>query len=286
MKNAATTGHGNRRLSRRAAADRSGRLAAHEIAGFSICAFELRPEYRMGTHAHARSGLVLPLAGHFRAMIGSRTLDVLDDMVAVLPGDLLHHESVGPRGSSCLLVIPHALGPRDENGLDLESAASARRPDLARLGRHLWCELGTEDSPTSLVAESLLLDLFAASPSAPAEEWDAAPAWIRRVEELVQDRFADPLTHEEIAREIGVSREHLARTFRRFAGIPLGVFVRRIRVLRAARGLRESQRSIAQIAVQCGFADHSHLARTFRRHFQLSPLEYRARLVRGGGRGS
>jgi AraC family transcriptional regulator len=260
---------------------RSGRVAAYELAGFSVCEFALPRGYRMGLHAHSHSGLVLPLAGRFRAIASRRELDAVGDTVAILPGDAPHVECVGPEGASCLLVVPPKNRPLERSGLDLDHPASLDRPDLAATGALLHRELRATDRSAALIAEGLLLDLFAVSPTAPTMEWSAAPAWIHRVEELVRDRFSETLTHGEIAREVGVSREHLARTFRQFAGLPLGVFVRRIRLLRAARRLRDTRRPIAHIAAQCGFADQSHLSRLFRRHFEQSPTEYRARLGTG-----
>lgn len=235
----------------------------------------------MEAHAHDRSGLVLPLTGRFRAIAGRRELEAVGDRVAVLPGDAPHRESVGPDGARCLLVVPEATRPLGGNGLDLDVPGDRLRPDLASLGRLLRRELHASGATATFVAEGLLLDLFGASPTEPSGNWGAAPAWIRRVEELVRDRFAEPLTHEEIAREVGVSREHLARSFHRFAGLPLGAFVRRVRLLRAARRLRDGRPTITQIAHQCGFADHSHLTRSFRRHFDQTPAEYRERVRTG-----
>lgn len=256
---------------------RAGRVARHDLAGFSVCEFALPPGYRMGAHSHDRSGLVLPLGGRFHAVAGGRALEAAGSRVAVLPGDTPHVESVGAEGARCLLVIPEAARPVEPRALDLDQARSWDRSDLAATGALLRRELRATDRSATLVAEGLLLDLFAASPTAPTGRWSAAPSWVRRAEELVRDRYAEPLTHDEIAREVGVSREHLARTFRRFSGLPLGVFVRRIRLLRAARRLRETPRPIAHIAAQCGFADHSHLGRAFRRHFDQTPAEYRGR---------
>lgn len=256
----------------------SGRVARHQAAGFSICEFRLPPGYRMGAHAHDQSGLVLPLDGSFRAVADGRALDAVGDRVAVLPGDAPHHESAGPGGARCLLVIPGPPATREAIGLDLDQARSEVRPDLARIGRTLVRELRAGDPDVSLFVESLLLELFAAAPAVVADDWAAAPDWLRRAEELVRDRYADPLSHDEIAREVGVTREHLARSFRRYAGTTLGAFVRRIRVLRAARELREGGRPIAQVAAGCGFADHSHLGRVFRRHFRQTPAQYRERV--------
>jgi AraC family transcriptional regulator len=53
-------------------------------------------------------------------------------------------------------------------------------------------------------------------------------------------------------------------------------YSRRLRLEWAAAQLTE-QRSLAQIAVEAGFAGQSHFTRAFRRHFGVTPGRYRAR---------
>ena len=70
---------------------------------------------------------------------------------------------------------------------------------------------------------------------------------------------------------------HLARVFRRHHGCSMGEYARRLRVERAAEALTSTGLPIGRIAHRTGFADHSHLSRTFRRMTGESPSEYRAR---------
>ncbi|MDX1661338.1 MAG: AraC family transcriptional regulator [Gemmatimonadota bacterium] len=234
--------------------------------------FDLPPGYRMPAHEHRRSGVVLPIRGRYRARMRDRSLDAVDRRVVVLPEGAPHREDVGEEGARCLLV--HSPGGEGVGDVALDDPRSAERPRAARLGRLLHRELG---DATPLVVESLLLELFDVRPGSTTVA-SGSPGWMTRVLELVRDRYADRVTHDEIASEAGVSREHLARTFRRCHGLSLGAYVRKIRLLEAARLLREDDRPVAAIAARCGFADHSHLGRTFRRHFQRTPSEYRSRV--------
>lgn len=253
------------------------------MAGFTVGVFDLPAGYRMDVHEHRRSGLVLPLRGRYRARIGDRDLEAGDDRIVVLPAGAPHRETAGAGGSRCLLVLPRRRIHSETDDVDLDVPRATARPDLVRLGRVLDAELREGDTAARMVAESLLLELFASRPPGATMPATGSPGWMARVLDLVRDRYAESLGHDEIAAEAGVSREHLARTFRRLHGLPLGAYIRRIRVFEAARRLRDGQAPVARVATRCGFADHSHLTRTFRRHFDLTPTEYRSR-VRVAGR--
>jgi AraC family transcriptional regulator len=59
-------------------------------------------------------------------------------------------------------------------------------------------------------------------------------------------------------------------------GVPLGSFARDVRLDRVADRLAHSNARILDIALDAGFADQSHLTRSFRKRFGMTPGEYRA----------
>jgi AraC family transcriptional regulator len=70
---------------------------------------------------------------------------------------------------------------------------------------------------------------------------------------------------------------HLARTYRRHRRQTVGDRIRELRLDHACRWLATTCDSIADIALRCGFADQSHLARLMRRRLGVTPSQYRAR---------
>jgi AraC family transcriptional regulator len=97
-----------------------------------------------------------------------------------------------------------------------------------------------------------------------------------RVRELLQSRFAENLSLGEIAMTAGISAAHLARSFRECQGCTVGEYVRNLRVESACRRLAGSDDGLAQIALAAGFADQSHLTRTFKRHMRITPAAFRS----------
>lgn len=88
---------------------------------------------------------------------------------------------------------------------------------------------------------------------------------------LMQQNIDTPLSVEDIARRIGHSKRQLERHFRTALDTsPQAAFLT-IRLSLAHHLILTSEKSIAQIAVDCGFCDSSHLSRMFRRRFETTP---------------
>jgi AraC family transcriptional regulator len=106
-----------------------------------------------------------------------------------------------------------------------------------------------------------------------------APARLRRVRELVDDRLGSPLTVEDMAEAAGLSRAHFTRCFHASTGCTPYGYVRERRVARARELLQSSRLSIAEVAVMTGFHSQSHLGRVFRGATGMTPGEYRRRMA-------
>lgn len=104
------------------------------------------------------------------------------------------------------------------------------------------------------------------------------PAWLHKALELLHDRYVEDLSMAEIAASVGVHPIHLARSFRRYFRCTPGDFGRFRRLEMAAQLLTRTVRPLAEVALQCGFADQSHFSKIFARCLGLPPGEYR-RLV-------
>jgi AraC-like DNA-binding protein len=114
-----------------------------------------------------------------------------------------------------------------------------------------------------------------AAPIGPARSLAAADARVARIREMLADRAAENVTLEELAAAAGLSRFHLIRAFRRKYGVTPFAYQRNLRIERARAVLRTG-RSIAVAAAEAGFADQSHLGRSFRAVMGSTPGEYRA----------
>jgi len=111
---------------------------------------------------------------------------------------------------------------------------------------------------------------------------DAQPPGPRRIESvkeavaLAPDRKWTLADLAEIAR---MSPYHLAHVFRREVGLPVYAYVLRLRLAQALSAVIDSDADITTIALDAGFASHSHFTLHFRTLFGVTP----AALRRGAG---
>ncbi len=94
--------------------------------------------------------------------------------------------------------------------------------------------------------------------------------------ELERDLSAQPGV-AELARRLGVTREHLTRIFRREYGLPPHEYLNRARIREAGRLLRETELKQSAIAERLGFAGMPTFYRVFRQILGVTPGEYRRR---------
>ena len=83
------------------------------------------------------------------------------------------------------------------------------------------------------------------------------------------------LSLADLAQAAGLSPTHFARRFKATTGSAPHQHVMRLRLQRAQRLLRETPRSIAQVAFECGFAHQAHLTRVFKRMAGITPAAFR-----------
>lgn len=95
------------------------------------------------------------------------------------------------------------------------------------------------------------------------------------VKALLARRFNEPLTLEQIAREVASSPFHLSRVFRRHSGFTLHGYLNQLRLRVALDRLREPGLELTDLALDLGYSSHSHFTHAFRRAFGVTPSALR-----------
>ncbi|MEM9595223.1 MAG: AraC family transcriptional regulator [Acidobacteriota bacterium] len=105
-------------------------------------------------------------------------------------------------------------------------------------------------------------------------------ALVEAARERLASRVSKPLSLAELARDLGYSSYHLARTFRAGTGTTLHRYRLSLRLHRAVDRLLDGEDDLTNLAFDLGFSSHSHFSATFRRHLDSTPSA--ARLGRTG----
>jgi len=97
---------------------------------------------------------------------------------------------------------------------------------------------------------------------------------LRSVIEYIEGHLGSDPTLEEMAAVARLSPYHFARQFRSATGLPPHQFVIARRVERAKQLMQEGGFSLAQVAMNAGFSDQSHLSRHFKRLVGVTPGQF------------
>lgn len=199
-----------------------------------------------------------------------------------------HAEAVAPTGSGVDLGFLSAWDRRSEKvapRLDADAAATASvHGALLRLAQAWFAPASAEGRLLALRFHLLevLLQLrraFIAKGGEPETISTRAEreARLGRVLEFVAQRCDGPVAQPEVARVAGMSTSRFRAFFKETTGWGFADYLRDLRLERAARLLRETNESVAEVACQTGFSDQSHLQRLFKAKHGISPLAYRKR---------
>ena len=95
---------------------------------------------------------------------------------------------------------------------------------------------------------------------------------------IMDETIEDPITPSQIAERLGISTRQLERLFGRYLNSTPKHYFMEKRLLRAQNLLVQTEQSITEIAMACGFQSTSHFSKVFRGHFGKSPLSHRTTL--------
>lgn len=102
-----------------------------------------------------------------------------------------------------------------------------------------------------------------------------SPAALRRVQVFVHAHLDSKIHLRDLAGRAGLSEFHFARAFKVTTEKTPRAFIEEARVDKAEQLIRQTTRSLAEIALACGFSTQSHLTTAFRKARGVTPARYR-----------
>lgn len=97
----------------------------------------------------------------------------------------------------------------------------------------------------------------------------------KRAEKIITSDLRKHHPAWELAAQFSVSETSLKNYFRGVFGQNISVYLREVRMKKAAKLLVTTKLSVAEVAEQVGYMNQSKFAAVFKKQFDLSPLEYR-----------
>ena len=96
-----------------------------------------------------------------------------------------------------------------------------------------------------------------------------------RLVRYVEEHLDEPLLLKDISAHFFLTPNYVSSLFRERLNTTYSEYLNSLRVAKAMRLLRHTQRSVEDIAQNCGYSDGRYFSRVFHKQTGVSPLQYR-----------
>lgn len=154
-------------------------------------------------------------------------------------------------------------------------------PDPAVTERHLLAvheELTRHARPDEVIVRNLIENWLRETSRAAlraAEVGNEVPAALLAVRRHIESEYARPIRLPALAKMANLSVPHFCALFKRHFGTPAVDYLIRQRMHQAAYLLQDRNLRISEVARRVGYEDLYYFSRFFRKHYGVSPREFR-----------
>jgi len=97
----------------------------------------------------------------------------------------------------------------------------------------------------------------------------------RNVLEYINTHFTEDISTKSLSQRFGYNETYFCRRFKEVTGITLMKYIQILRMELAQKLLKNTEKGVAEIALECGFTDISYFSNCFKRQVGLAPKEFR-----------
>lgn len=167
--------------------------------------------------------------------------------------------------------------------LELVPEFRTRDFQIEAIGMMLLSEIQTGNSGGRLYIESLanvlavhlIRQYTGTKPQQPIYAGGLPQRQLAQVLDYINDHLEQDIKLANLAALLSMSQFHFSHLFKQAIGTTPYQYLLQQRIERAKQLLKQSDRSIMEIALVCGFNSHSHLSKQFRQLTGLTPKAYR-----------
>ena len=98
---------------------------------------------------------------------------------------------------------------------------------------------------------------------------------LARVIQMMEQNIEEPISPSILARDVGMSTRQLERLFRRYLNRSPKRYYMELRLQKARNLLMQTDMSVINVALACGFASPSHFSKCYRAHYNTTPYRER-----------
>ncbi|WP_424986677.1 GlxA family transcriptional regulator [Microbulbifer sp. S227A] len=98
---------------------------------------------------------------------------------------------------------------------------------------------------------------------------------LSQVIQMMEQNIEDPISPSVLAKDVGMSTRQLERLFRRYLNRSPKRYYMELRLQKARNLLMQTDMSVINVALACGFASPSHFSKCYRAHYDTTPYRER-----------
>ncbi len=98
---------------------------------------------------------------------------------------------------------------------------------------------------------------------------------IKRAVEYITQNYGEDISLEDVAEHIKINPSYLCVLFKKNIGMTFSQFLNKVRIDKAKQLLENTEYSVMEIAVACGFSDQSYFTKVFKKYTGVTPKKYR-----------
>lgn len=229
------------------------------------------PGLYMAPHTDKLSRISIILDGELWESTEQGEVKATRNSVVIKPNDVVHENTFGTMPLRLLSIS------FNDNALltdRFDSWQWINHPAIQVMGIGLWTQMQCVKNEKALM---VLFDQFSTALSrlAGQEHFKRPALWATTLKKLLEANLDSPQTMGALSEQLSLHRVSLARGFRKEYGLSPVQFRQYIRVMTALQELALTQKSLAAIAYEAGFADQSHLSRAVKSLVGCTPGGFR-----------
>lgn len=241
--------------------------------------YERHIDHSFPLHMHRCYEMVLLLDGEMTIQVDQQEYHLqAGDLMLIKPHRIhSYHTKSGKHSECALCVFSGDLIAAITESLTKYRLSSPVLHDIPALHRDLFLDAQKYDD----IAETkgflyLLCSRFYKQLNTEEEGVFASDnGLLRDMFIYIESNVDKPCTLHELAHELRYNEAYLSRMFHKSVGIPYSEYVRNIKINHACYLLRNTDESIFNIAMKCGYATQSSFYRSFKQLVGINPNEYR-----------
>ncbi len=233
------------------------------------------PYTQLPVHYHENFYICYVLRGAYSETYSQTKINCLQGDIIIHPKHLEHSNMFNDKGGTCFNIELDDGMQKEINELKMHrfQVFGSRYAQLRATVHKVYKEYRSYDEFSPTIIEGLLLETIGYS--AREAHSRSSPYWLKKAEEIIHESRYSMISLSFIAAQLNISSSHLAREFKKAAGITIGEYIQSIKIQQACERLKKNT-SIMDVALEFGYSDQSHFTRSFKKVVGLTPKRYQA----------